>query len=1123
MQTHSDMEEGHVLLKKLDQFIRRYYKFRIIRGILITLALVAGLFLLMTILEYYLYFGSRIRASLLILYLGLIGWVSFSLILMPLMKLFRIGKVLSYEDASAIVSEHFKNIQDKLLNTLQLIQRSSEDSNQVDLLKASIEQRSRSLSVIPFAGAINFRKNYRWLRIALVPVSFILAILILSPGIISEPADRYMKFREEFLRPLPYSIRLMNEKLEVLQQEDLEIGVMISGEEVPEELFISVNGALSSFTKNKKGLFSYIFRSVQSDFEFELVTGDYESAPYRVKVLPKPSLISFTVQIACPSYLGLNDELLTNTGDITVPEGSRLTWTIVTRDADQLLFLLGNETLESSGNGDNGKFSFTKQLASSVTYMIVPKNRYSVPQDTVSYRITVLPDGYPGIRLLKKSDSVSNGYRMYMGEIKDDHGFTDLKFCYQIFFEQGSRKDTTGYINIPIDEGVSEQIFTFGVNAEDLRVNGARRVEYFFEVADNDGINGPKHTKSEIIEWYLPTPDEIESKIEKEDQVNRMSLENSLKSSEGISRELEKMDRTLTEKANLDWQDKKAIEDIMKKTGQIIDTLEEIRNRNENNLEESRKFLETSERILDKQRQINELMDKVLTEEVKEMLKEMQDLLKQIDKNKLSSMLEEMKDKTEQLENELERNLSLLKQLELERRIDKTSRDLDKLAEEQQKLAEKSDENRHSDMELEKEQEQLNSKYEKVKEELNTIDSLAKSDSDDLDIEQTKDLQEEIKSLMQQGSNDLKNNKTREASGKQRKAAGQMKKLSEQLQEMMLNSENEEMEEDLGDLRMILENLLRLSFTQEELLYESRRISRSDPAYQQLLLLQIEIKEKCKTVEDSLNVIARKQIFIQPVISRELRMINEHISMAIDALDNRNMQNVTANQQYTMTSMNNLAILLDEAIRQMENQMNSNMMSKGKNACKNPQQKGGQAKMKGMREMQQQIGRQLEKLKKEMSNSASGKPENKTGKGEFSREVARLAAMQEALRNEMEKYQERLLEEGERGAGELSKTIEEMERNERDLLNKTINQETLNRQQRIETRMLDSERAEQTREQEERRESEEAKSAIKRNPDAILPYKKDITGGKEMIRLEVLPVKQYYKGLINHYMMEIAK
>ncbi|MEZ4891929.1 MAG: hypothetical protein R2778_02810 [Saprospiraceae bacterium] len=58
------------LIEKLDAFIRKFYINQLLRGALYTVGAVLGLFILLNIAEYYLYFGTTTRTVLLWGFLG---------------------------------------------------------------------------------------------------------------------------------------------------------------------------------------------------------------------------------------------------------------------------------------------------------------------------------------------------------------------------------------------------------------------------------------------------------------------------------------------------------------------------------------------------------------------------------------------------------------------------------------------------------------------------------------------------------------------------------------------------------------------------------------------------------------------------------------------------------------------------------------------------------------------------------------------------------------------------------------------------------------------------------------------------------------------------------------------
>ena len=138
------------ILESLDRFIRKYYKNRMIKGVIYSLALLLSLFLLITLLEYFGYFGSVVRAILFWLYLVIALFVLGYYIAVPLAKMYRIGKVISYEEAAVIVGNHFPEIKDSLLNLLQLQEQKSDRDD--ELLRMAIEQKTAQLKPLEYQG-----------------------------------------------------------------------------------------------------------------------------------------------------------------------------------------------------------------------------------------------------------------------------------------------------------------------------------------------------------------------------------------------------------------------------------------------------------------------------------------------------------------------------------------------------------------------------------------------------------------------------------------------------------------------------------------------------------------------------------------------------------------------------------------------------------------------------------------------------------------------------------------------------------------------------------------------------------------------------------------------------------
>ncbi len=277
-------------------------------------------------------------------------------------------------------------------------------------------------------------------------------------------------------------------------------------------------------------------------------------------------------------------------------------------------------------------------------------------------------------------------------------------------------------------------------------------------------------------------------------------------------------------------------------------------------------------------------------------------------------------------------------------------------------------------------------------------------------------------------------------------------------------------------------------------------VNQSDPRYINLSREQLKLKDDTKIIEDSLLSLASRVFQIQSFVTREVDAMNDEIKASLQDLKNRRKIEATAHQQYAMASINNLALLLDNVLQQMQQQM-ADAIGKPKKG-----KKGQKQKISGISNLQKQLNKKIEELKK---NGKSWRP--------LSKELAKLAAEQETLRNELQKLQSQLDKQGGSASNNIKEAIEKMEKTEWDLVNKRIAQETINRQKDILTRMLKAEEALRDRKLDERREAEQADPVERNLPPEFEKYIK--AKQKELELLNTVPPKMnpYYKEEVNKY------
>lgn len=1103
-----------ILIGKLDEFIRKYYKNRLIRGGIFFIALLTVFFLVIILSEYFGRFNTVTRTVIFYSYIGLNIVILWRLILVPAFKLLKLGKIISHEEAAGIIGTHFPEISDKLLNTLQLkMLQDQHPEIPGDLIRASIDQKINKLRPVPFVLAIDMKQNLRYLRYALPPVIIIILILILSPRVITEPSERIVKYQTVYVPPAPFTITVLNEKLETLQQEDFLLEIKVEGTELPADLFLEMNGIQYRMEKKSPVMFQYKFRNVQETKRFYVLNDLFKSGQFELLVFPKPIVLSFEVTLDYPSYTVKVDETIENTGDMIVPLGTMIRWKFFTRDTRNIFFRWGEE-YQKLDNESTNTFIFTGRALKSNVYAVVSANEFLRNSDSLTYTVSVIPDNYPTINIDQVRDSIYDKKIYFTGLIKDDYGFSRLTFNYQIDLEgpTGAEPANEFIVELPVSKLSNQQQFFHFFDLDSINIEPGTQIMYHFEIWDNDGINGSKVTRSQPMIFRAPTLEEIEEKTEEDSRKIMDDLESSIQEAKDLQKKAEELSRKLIDKDNIGWQEKQLIQDLLDEQKQLQEKVEKIQKENQVKSIQEQQYKQIDEELIRKQERLEELFNEVMTDEMKKMFEELQKLMENIDKDKVNEMLEKMKTDNKDLEKQLDRNLELYKQLEFEKKLQESIDKLKDLAKKQEELGAKSEQKNADAEQLKKEQDKLNEEFEQLREDLNMLEQKNKDLQEPNPLENTDKAEEEIQQQMQEGSEMLKMGKPSKASPAQRSASQSMKSMADQMEQMQSDMYSEELGENIEALREILENLIQLSFDQEELISRTSGISTMDPQFPSVIEAQNKIKDDLVMVEDSLWALSKRQQMIEPYVTREIQDINLHVGKALEELTERKKGPAGENQQFVMTSVNNLALLLSEALEQMMNAMQMQSSGQCKKGCPKPGK--GTASMKSMREMQQKLNQQIQQMKQSGNNPSKSNDSRNSADSEG---FARMAAQQEAIRRMMEQYQGQMKEQGMGNSKEMQEMMEQMEKTETELVNKIITQQTIDRLKDIETRLLKHEKAELIREQEEKRESKEGKDINNRNPKDFLEYNK--LQDKEIELLRTMPpnLRPFYKEKVNQY------
>ena len=1120
------MGQGIDLLKeKLEGFIRKFYKNQIIKGFIYSVALILGVYLFVTIAEYIGHFGTGVRTAM--YYTLIIGSLLIigKYIAIPLSKLLKIGKSLSHEQASEIVGNHFPDVKDKLLNTLELAEKNLVSSESSELLEASIIQRTEQLKPVPFTSAVNFSENRQYLKWALIPLSVFVFLLFVNSSLITESTDRIVRHGEEIIYA-PYDFTIKNKNLDVPENQDFNLQVSIALNEtakggVPDKLHIIRGDQRFLLTKEGNTNFNYTFNNVQKSIPFRLEANGILSKEYFLNSLPVPGFTDFSVYIDYPRYTGIKDELLSNSGDITVPQGSKLQWKINTKNASAVSLWSNEEKINLTRASEN-TFEYSSIAMQATSYSFNSDNETHIKGDSMQYSVSVIKDLYPEITVEEKVDSLSKKNMYFTGEVNDDYGFKNLTFNYSFSKTEDSTKtvNKTQSVTLPVSKSSTIDGFFYHWSLEELSLLPGEELNYYFQVWDNDGVNGSKSAKSRPALFKVPSLDEIEETKEQQNEEIKDELEDAAKDAKKLQKELDDLRKEMLQKEELSWQDEKKLEELLQKQKDLEKKVQNIQQKNQQKNQQENEFNQQNENIMEKQEQLQKMFDEVMTDEMKKLYEDIQKMMEELNKEDIQEQLEDMEMSNEDIEKELDRALEQFKQLEWELKMEDTIDKLEKLAKKQEELSKESEKEEKSAEELKEEQDKLNEEFEKLKEDLDQLEKMNEELENPNPMMDSEEEQESIEEQMEESSDQLEKDKKDKASDSQQDAAQKMQDMAGQMQQMMDSAQEEQEQEDMDALRVLLENIIQLSFDQEDLMDDIKSTSKNDPKYVTHGQTQRKYKDDARIIEDSLFALSKRVPQLQAVVNREINLVNDNMLKAIDYIADRQTSKVTTRQQYVVTSLNNLALILDEVLQQMQQDMAQSMPGTGN--CQKPGGKGKKPSASQMRKMQQGMQGQMEKMKKMLEQQGNQGKKGQQSK-EMAKELAQQAAKQAALRKEIEKMGDQLNEDGSGEGNELKKIAKEMEELEQDLVNKRIDQNTLKRQQDIVTRLLKHEKAEREREQDNQRKSNEATTPPVSSPEDYKKYLEERAKEIEMLRTTPPSLKPYYKEKVSEYFNKLER
>ncbi len=1113
--------------KKLDDLKRELTFFNFLEGLVKTFLSVMIALFFISLLEFFYSFKKDIRLILFLLLVLFAFASSFYFIMKPILFLLLKNKKEIYVYLGKSIGNYYSEIQDKVVNTLQLINFSHEKTYySKELTNAAIIQNLNFFEKFNFRQIIrkeNLLKYSGYLLASLV----IFTILGFAFPDLPYSSYRILHFTKEFQKPAEFYIVIEPGNSRITKGENYTCLIKTIGKHVKSmNLFYSFEG-MEIFDKvnlepDSSGDFKYSFIAPQKSFRFFAESNNVKSDIYKVEVVNYPVIKEFKIKVVPPAYTKLPVQIYEDDGNVNTLTGSILEFQIKAskelNDARVIFDSVTHVNMKVNRTEAEVKFKATKSTDYNIS--IVDKEGYS-NLNPVIYRINLNEDLSPTISLISPTETVNLTDNMRLPlifRIRDDFGFSKLTLNYRLSYSRYELpKENYSKVEIPFSNSL-DTVITYIWNLSNLNLVTDDVVSYYIEVFDNDIVNGPKSARTPLMQVRVPSLEEILAEGDKKFEETISDAKSVQKEIQELKQKLEELDKEiktpkdLKQQEKLSWEEQKKVEDILKKHEEVMQRMENLQeqlNQLQNKLNENKTL---SRETLQKFMELQELLNQLDSNELKEAIQRLNEALKSLSRQLLQEALKNFQFNEENFRMSIERTIELLKRIQIEQKMDEAFKRLEQMNQKLDNLMEQLNNTNPNDQnklnELSKEQDQLTKDIEKLEKNLQELSEKMDQFADEMPAEELKILTEEFMSdnpqqCSRKSSEQMKKGDIKGAKENQKNLKSSFNRLQEGLNQLKQEMMKNQMMQTLVQLNRITSDLITLSKQQELLKNNTQSIEPSSPRVNEITRKQAEMMENLKRVIDRMIELSNKSFAITPEMGRAVGKAMINMNNSIDNLLNRNLSLSVQSQRDAMGNLNEAADLIQEMIQ--------NLMQGG--------QGGGM--MSFMQRLQQMAQQQMN-----LNNLTQ-----MLGQGQMTMEqlaqLQRLAAEQEMIRKSLEELNRELRESGQssRLLGDLEDVAKKMEEIVQELKQNNVNDELIQKQERILTRLLDATRSMNERDYEKRRESRPGEQITGKPPADLKLNQNDLLSRIRQDLLKALEegYARDYEILIRKYFEAIQK
>lgn len=1076
------------LLEKLEGFIRKDYLQFLLFGIQAFIAAVLINFTFYSLLELISNFSATVRTVLFILFVIVFLSLMYWFLIKPVIKY--IGKIRkeTYFDAAVRVGSNFPEVKDELLNTMQLVSGNKKEkfysSNLIEAAFKKVYERVKDLN---FQSLIRYERAKGILPYFGAATLFCLLLIIFIPGM-NSASYRLINFSKDFVPPPKFIFEINPGNKEITKGDRLDISIKVIGPKPKKVLLASRKEEDADFYKQELTVDSsdtYILgiNYVKSSFKYFAEADGYRSDAFEILVIDRPVIKTIDLEITSPSYSKIPKVVQKDNGNVQALIGSKVSLSISSTKKlkEALIEFNDTTTVDLNVNDEKAAGNFSVKKDNSYQIKLIDENGNS-NLAPITYQVKALYDAFPVIELISpnQNTTLANDNRVsLLARASDDFGFSKLLLNYRLSASKYEAPQTEfSSIEIQIDKSQLELSISYIWNLTQMYLAVNDVVTYYLEIFDNDFVSGPKSARTQTLTVRVPSLDEILKNADQLQTQSETELEQTLKEAEELKKTLEEIDNELKkDEEKLSWEEKQKIENALEKFQELQEKVDKIndqlgdmkQNLQENNL--------LSKETMEKYMELQKLMDELTSEDMKKAMEKLQNLLKDMNRQMTQDELQNLKFDEERFKKSIERTLNLLKRIQIEQKMDEIIKRTEDLLEHQEKLSEQTEKSNPSDQKemdnLSKKQNELTKDLEKLQKEMENLEQKM-SEVPDMPMGEMEKLMEQFEQqqnqqLSEEASQDIKQNQKQKACKNQQQLSQNMKQMKQMMQEMKDSMQQQNQMQTFTDMMKILDNVISLSKQQEDLKRDSQNLEPNSPILDELAKKENNLSNNLNNVMQQMSELSQKTFAISPEMGKSLGDAKKQMDGAVQSMKNRNGLLAGNQQAEAMKSLN-------EAAMMMKNSMEA-MMQGGSG-------QGGMMSL--MQQLQQMSGQQmnLNNLTQMLQQMQQGglSPQQQL-------EMQRLAQQQQMIQKSLEQLNQEAKMSGQskKLPADLDNIFQKMQEVITDMQGEKLDDELIQKQENILSKLLDAQRSINERDYEKERESRTGENVSRNFPAGLDP------------------------------------